>query len=296
MNAADPGSRDLAHPDAASRTVDSALAAFTEDDATVRLLWSLFGAIPGAPPVSFYTSLDEARMLVFPELDDAGLERARALAAAPAAQSALAVADAIDTGDVGISVFTGVRSALTFFFGDRSKALDTDAQQGADAALKMVAIAWMAHTLIPGSVPEKVARLRALPSGEALLTYYAAVELALPFADDVMTGTGSLISRLLARYGPSNRGRLDGAVGAGAEAVADGMLDALVGPVDTMARALSAHSQTIATAAQKWLPPAIATAGTVAGAVATAADALPIYRLLGARLAAEVCLQEASAR
>ncbi|MES2637842.1 MAG: hypothetical protein V4850_00100 [Myxococcota bacterium] len=289
MNAAEAN-----RPLDAARTVDSALAAFTEEDATVRVLWSLFGAIPGAPPVSFYTSLDEARMLVFPELDDAGLERAKALAAAPAALKALAVADAIDTGDVGISVFTGVRSALTFFFGDKAKALDTDAQQGADAALKMVAIAYMAHTLIPGSVTEKVARLRALPSGEALLTYYAAVELALPFTDDIVAGTGSVLTRLLDRYGASAKGRLDGAVGAAA--MADGVLDALVGPVDTMARALSAHSQTIATAAQKWLPPAIATAGTVAGAVATAADALPIYRLLGARLAAEVCLQEASAR
>lgn len=282
------------NPASPQRTVETALAGFTESDATVRLLWSLFGAIPGAPSVSFYTSLDEARMLVFPELDDAGLERARALCAQPQAQKALAVADAIDTGDVGISVFTGVRSALTFLFGDKAKALDTDAQQGADAALKLVAIAWMAHTLIPGTVPEKVARLRALPSGEALLTYYAAVELALPFADDVVAGTGSLISRLLNRYGAANKGRLDGAVGEGAEAVAGGMLDALIGPVDTMARAVSEHTQTIATAAQKWLPPALATAGTVAGAVATAADALPIYRLLGARLAAEVCLQEAS--
>ncbi len=291
MNAAAPPS---APP--APRTVDSALAAFTEDDATVRLLWALFGAIPGAPAVSFYRSLDEARMLVFPDLDDAGLERARALALEPSATRALTVADAIDTGDIGISVFTGVRSALTFFFGDRAKVLDTDAQQGADAALKMVAIAWLTHTLIPGSVPEKVARLRALPSGEALLTYYAAVELALPFADDAVSGAGGLLARLLERYGPANRGRLDGAVGPGAEAVANGILGELVGPVDAMARALSAHAQTIAAAAQQWLPPAIATAGTVAGAVATAADALPIYRLLGARLAAEVCLQEAARR
>ncbi|MDP2311500.1 MAG: hypothetical protein Q8P41_01230 [Pseudomonadota bacterium] len=278
------------------RTLDSALDAFTEDDATVRLLWALFGAIPGAPPVSFYRSLDEARMLVFPELDDAAMVRAHALAAQPSTQKALTVADAIDTGDVGISVFTGVRSALTFFFGDRAKALDTDAQQGADAALKMVAIAWMAHTLIPGPVTEKVARLRALPSGEALLTYYAAVELALPFTDDILTGTGGLLSRLLERYGPATKARLDSAMGAGAEALANGMVSELVGPVDDMARSLSAHAQTIAAAAQQWLPPAIATAGTVAGAVATAADALPIYRLLGARLAAEVCLQEAARR
>lgn len=279
---------------APARSVESLLGAFSEDDATVRLLWALFGAIPGAPQVSFYRSLDEARMLVFPELDDAGLERAKVLAAAPNVRAALNVADAIDTGDVGISVFTGVRSALTFFFGDKAKALDTDAQQGADAALKAMAIAWLATTLIPGSVPEKVKKLRALPSGEALLTYYAAVELALPFADDAITGTGSILSRLLERYAAGNRARLESAAGAGAEAAAHGVLGELVGPLDAMVRALSTHTQTIAKAASEWLPPAIATAGTVAGAVATAADAMPIYRLLGARLAAEVALQEAS--
>ncbi|MFN7147297.1 MAG: hypothetical protein ACK4YP_26250, partial [Myxococcota bacterium] len=167
-------------PDAKPRTIETVLAGYSEDDATVRLIWSLFGAIPGAPPVSFYRSLDEARMLVFPGLDDAGMERARALAAGPDVTAALNVADAIDTGDVGISVLTGVRSALTFFFGDKAKALDTDAQQGADAALKLVAIAWMIHTLVPGAAPEKIRRLRELPSGEALLTWYAAVEVALP--------------------------------------------------------------------------------------------------------------------
>lgn len=281
-------------PDAKPRTIETVLAGYSEDDATVRLLWSLFGAIPGAPPVSFYRSLDEARMLVFPTLDDAGFERARTLAAGPNVTAALNVADAIDTGDVGISVLTGVRSALTFFFGDKSKALDTDAQQGADAALKLVAIAWMIHTLVPGSVPEKIRRLRELPSGEALLTWYAAVEVALPFADDALAGTGSLLSRLLERYAASNQGRLDGAAGAGAEAAATGVVDALVGPVDTMVRSLAKHTGEIAAAARQWLPPAVATAGTIAGAVATAADALPVYRLLGARLAAEVVLQEAS--
>lgn len=277
-----------------ARTIESVLASFSEQDATVRTLWAIFGAVPGAPPVSFYQSLDEARMLVFPELDDAGMERARARATSPEVLRALKVADAIDTGDVGITVFTGVRSALTFFFGDKTKALDTDAQQGADAALKAIAIAWLTHTLISGPVTEKVNRLRALPSGEALLTYYAAVEIALPFADDAVSGAGGLVSKLIERYGANNAGRLDLAAGSGAADAARGVLANLTGPLDGMVQALSTHTARIATAAQQWLPPAIATAGTVAGAVATAADALPVYRLLGARLAAEVVLQEAS--
>jgi hypothetical protein len=277
-----------------SRTIESVLAGFSEQDATVRVLWAIFGAVPGAPPVSFYTSLDEARMLVFPDLDDAGMERARARANSPELLRALKVADAIDTGDVGITVFTGVRSALTFFFGDKSKALDTDAQQGADAALKAVAIAWLTHSMFSGSVQEKVQKLRALPSGEALLTYYAAVEIALPFADDVVSGAGGIVSKLIDRYGAGNAARLDLAAGSGAADAARGVLANLTGPLDSMVQALSEHTTRIATAAQQWLPPAIATAGTVAGAVATAADALPVYRLLGARLAAEVALQEAA--
>jgi hypothetical protein len=275
------------------RTIESQLARFSEEDATVRLLWSLFEAIPGAPPISFYRSLDEARLLVFPDLDDDGMARAVSLADGANIRQALAVADAIDTGDVGITVLTGVRSALTFFFGDRSKTLETDAQQGADAALKAVAIAWMVNALFPGPVTDKVRRLRELPSGEALLMYYAAIELALPFTDDAVSGTGSLLSRLLAKHRSANARRLDAAAGAGADAAADGVLSALLEPVDTLVQSLSSHTQSIAAAAQRWLPPAIATAGTVAGAVATAADAMPVYRLLGARLAAEAVLAEA---
>src|SRR5688500_8761536 len=119
-----------------ARTVEAVLGNFREDDATVRLIWTVFGVVPGGPQLSFYQTLDEARWLVAPDLDDAGFARARARLESRETQQALDVADAIDTGDVGITVLTGVRSAFSFFFGDKSKALDTDAQQGADAALK----------------------------------------------------------------------------------------------------------------------------------------------------------------
>jgi hypothetical protein len=278
-----------------ARTVESVLGNFREDDATVRLLWTVFGVIPGGPQLSFYQSLDEARWLVAPDLDDAAFDRAKALAASPRWQQALDVADAIDTSDVGITVLTGVRSAFTFFFGDKAKALDTDAQQGADAALKAAAISWMAMTLLPGSIPERVRALRALPSGEALLTWYAAVEIALPFADDVALGAGGLVGKLIDRYGGANLARLDGAAGSGAAEAASGMLGGLTQPLDDIVRSVGAHTQQIAESARVWLPPAVATAGTVAGAVATAADALPVYRLLGARLCAEAALAGARA-
>lgn len=277
------------------KNVDVMLADFHENNVTVKLVWAIFGAIPGAPVLSSYQSLLEAQLLVLPELPPEALAAAVAHANSAESMAALKVADAIDTGDIGISIYTGLRSALTFFFGDRSKAMETDPQQGADAALKALAIAWMAHTLFPGSVADKVRQLRAVPAGEALLTYFAAVELALPFADDALLASGSIITRLLEKYSGAFA-KLDLAAGAGAAAAAQGMLSELTVPLDGIVRSVAQQTTNIAAAAQKFLPAAIATAGTIAGAAATAADALPVYRYLGARLVTEAALYRAAGK
>lgn len=274
---------------------ETILAGFSEEDATFKVLSALFSAIPGAPTLSFYRTLDEARMLLAPDLDDAALERARAFLSSTEATKAIAIADTIDTGDVGITVFSGIRSALTFFFGNKSRALETDPQQGADAVLKAGAIGYMTHLLFEGGVPEKVQRVFQVEAGVALLDYYAAVEIALPFADDAALGAGNIINRLLQKYGPANFARLESAAGEGSAAAAQGMLAGLLGPMDQTVVAVAQHSTRIAAAAQAYLPPAIATAGTVASAVAAAADALPLYRFLGARLVIEAALHRARA-
>lgn len=272
-----------------TRTIEGMLGAYNESDATVRLVWAIFGAIPGAPSLSYYSSLEEAQMLLVPGMDEAGLAEARALAQTAEMTRVLDVIDAIDTGDVGLSVFTGIRSALTFFFGDKTKALNTDAQQGTDAALKAVVIAWLVHTLFPGPVSEKVARVRALPAGQALLTWYAAVELGLPFADDALLASGSLLTRLLDKYGGA-AGKIEQIAGAGAFSEARATLEGLLTPLNDVTRTVAGHTRSIAETARTFLPPVIATAGTIAGAAATAADALPVYRFLGARLVAEAVI------
>lgn len=276
---------------AAPRSLDTMLGAYSEDDVTVKLIWAIMGAIPGAPSLSIYRSLEEARLLTAPDLDDPGFERARAFAESPEVARALTLADWIDTGDVGISAFTGIRAALGIFFKQPpARAFDTDPQQGADAVLKAGAIAWLAHSLFPGSTSERFTAFRATSAGETLLTWYAAGEVALPFADDVATGVGSILGRLMDKYGGQHLARLDGLIGAGAGSAASGMLGTMSGPVDDVIRSVAQHTASIAGAASAYLPTALSTAGTVAGAVATAADALPVYRLLGARLAAEAAL------
>ncbi len=278
-----------------THTVETSLATFTEQDASVKLVWAVFSVIPGAPAVSFYSSLPEAQMLLAPALPPEGLAQALQFAHEPGTIRALDVADWIDTGDVGIAAFAGAAAVFQLFFGDKKKALDTHPEQGADAALKALALAYLIHQLIPGTLSEKVATLRSTQAGEALLTWYAAIEIALPFADDAVLGTGSVVGHLIDKYGAGHLSKLDMFGGAGAGANAQAMLGALSGPLDNVIVNVAKYTHQIADTAKAYLPAAIATAGTVAGAVATAADALPVYRLLVARLATEVCLARAGA-
>jgi hypothetical protein len=190
-------------------------------------------------------------------------------------------------------VYTGLRSALKFFQGDRTAAAETDPQQGADAALKAAAIAYMTHSLFPGSLTEKVQALRATDAGQRLLAYYAAVEVAMPFADDVMKGTGGAVSSLMAKYGGSNLSRLESAAGLGASRESEGVMKELLGTLDGVVKSVSSHTGAIAAAVTKVMPKALAATDTVAGAVATGADALPVYRILGAQLVTEAALRRA---
>ena len=270
--------------------LEASLATFSENDASVKLIWAVFSVIPGAPALSFYSSMGEAQMLVYPDLPAGGLERAAVYAAEPGASRALEVADFIDKGDIGIAALSGATAMFKLFFGDKSKALDTDPQQGADAALKALALAYLVHQLIPGTIQEKVATLRSTQAGDALLTWYAAVEIALPFADDAALGAGSVIGHMIDKYGAGHLAKLDMLGGSGAGTNAQAMLGALSGPLDNIIVNVSKYTHQIADTAKQYLPTAIATAGTVAGAVATAADALPVYRLLVASLVTEVSL------
>lgn len=273
-----------------TRTVESSLSAFSEGDVSVRLVGAVLSAIPGAPAFPFYRTLKEAQTLGFPDLPPEALARAAAYAAEPGSLKALDVADYIDRGDIGIAAFSGAAAAYRFFFGDKAKALDTDTAQGADAALKALALAYLIHQIIPGTVPEKVALLRSTPAGSAVLTWFAAVDIALPFADNALLAGGSVVTSLVEKYGAGHVSKLDSIGGTGAGASAKATLDELAGPLDKTIASVSGDTSSIVEKAKQYLPSAMASMGTVAGAVATGADALPVYRLLVARVVAEVAL------
>lgn len=276
--------------------IDSVLGAYRPDDYSVRLVGGVCKVVPFAPELNFYHSVADALTQAAPAAKKPVLDRAHALAGEDAAQRVLWVTSALDTADGGISAFSGLRSAVNLVrssTGQRLAALETDEAQAADAVLKGLAIAYCVYRLYPGSVTEKVSAFRASPTGQALAFYYASVELGLPFADNALTGGGKLLSDLYARFGPDQTAKFAAIAGPEAAEGATTVMGQLIGPMDQLVQMASGHLQTVATTVTSYLPSALDVGDKAAGVVATAADAMPVYRWMGARLVTEAVIAEA---
>lgn len=275
--------------------IDPLLAEFTPDAVTVRVASAVFGAVPFAPRMPSYRSLGECAHVFFPQLAPQHEKLVFHHAQSADVASALSVAQAIDTGDTGIAVYSGVHSALQMFFGGGVRAIDTDSEQGVDAALKLLGIAYIVHKLFPGGPQDAASAFYTTPAGQALSFYYASVEVALPFADNLVSLGGNAIGTLLQRHGGAAASKLAILPGGSQIAsAAQGMVGSLVAPIEGAVRQVAPYARQIAGSAMQHLPGVMGAADKLAGVAATGADVLPFYRYLGARLAAESCVLRAS--
>lgn len=271
--------------------IDPALAEFPPDAVTVRVAHAIFGAVPFAPKQPAYGSLGECIQAFYPQLPEDKQTLVFKHAQSENVAIALTTAGYIDTGDTGIAVYSGVTSALTMFFGKGTVALDTDTEQGVDATMKLFALAYIIHKLFPGSPQDAASAFYTTPAGQALAYYYASVDVALPFADNLLSAGGNVIQTLLGRHGGAAASKLALLPGGGQIAsTAQSMMGTLVAPIEGAVRQVTPYVSNIAGSAVKHLPGVMSAADKVAGAVATGADVLPFYRYLVARLAAESCV------
>jgi tellurite resistance protein len=274
--------------------VDAALREFGPDDYTVKLCNALFTTLPGVPLQIPFLTLNQAFDALYPAGDAGVRARAEALANSEGVATGLKVVNAVDMADTGIAAFSGVKSLVGLATGQGADALETDTQQGVDAVLKLLALAYFIHNTYPGSVQEKIQLFYTTPTGQALLTYYAAVEVGMPFADNALVAGGSFVSDLFGKYGPAAAEKLGGFLPAGGVAAAQGMMESLLAPVDGLVQRVSPHAKAAAQAVSGFLPTAMNVLDKAAGAAATAIDAMPVYRYLGARVLAESCVLLAS--
>ena len=281
-----------------ARDIDKLLGAFKPKDYTVRICEGIDKVLPSAPELIFYADLDDAVAAMAPAAGPAVVHRARAICAEDAPQKVLTIADALDRADAGLSIYTGLSSAVKMYRageGHRADALGSDNQQAADAVLKGLGLSWMVHELFEGSFPEKVKAFMALDTGQHLACYYAAIEVGLPFADNVAGGAVGVMEGLFSRHESGQLDRLAKVTGHGEAEEAAEMAHALLGPMEGLVQDSAAYLGGVASMVAEFAPKAIGVADKVASVAATAADALPVWRFLGSRLVAEYAVRRAVA-
>jgi hypothetical protein len=194
--------------------VSEELASYPPTAVTVRLIQAVLGVIPASPPLPHYTSVAEAAQGVLGGVPEDVLDRAEELVGGAAADQALFAARSIDTGDTGLTIVSGVRSAMALFFGGKEQRSEALAQQQrTDAALKALALAYIVTKLVPLPPAQRVELLATVPAGAELLLYFGAVEIALPFSAEVGGREGRFVRELVDRQGGAMADKLLGMVG-----------------------------------------------------------------------------------
>lgn len=269
--------------------IDAALVEFKESDASVRVASMLFSVFPFSPPFEYYFNLKGAVRRAARTEDAAVLDRARALAQSEDVLKALKVASVVDKADGGLGIYTGLKNAYDAAKNkDRKRTFEADPQQAADAGLKAVALSYLIATLYPGSAAEKVKLFLETPAGQEIALYYAGVEIALPFTDNLIEASGNWMSKLLESSG-SQESRFSDFAGSLPFEQARAILDSLKTQIDSTLTKVKPYLDPLREKVAAIAPTALNVADSTTGAIATALDVLPVWRFLGARLAAEAC-------
>lgn len=274
-----------------SQNLQAALSEFDAEDKTPRLVAAVCQAVPATPDYRHARDLRTLMQYLRVDPSPANLNKVVALAREERVSDALWMASVLDTGDKGYSVLTGASSAMKLFLGGRR--LDFDQAQRNDAVLKALGLAYMVHKAFPGSVTEKVRAFTESESGQMLTAWYAGIEIALPFADNLATGAAGFVERLIDGGLAAQAGRLAGLAG---ERSMEGVRETLTGLTGALQNGVNRakdRAPALADAASRWLPKAAVAADVTTGLAAQAVDLMPAYRLLGARLAAEATIRRA---
>jgi hypothetical protein len=275
--------------------VADALRQIGEQDYSVKVCRTLFENVPGGPPFAVYPDMAGAVQRVQPGAGADVLTRAEAIALEPDVERALWVAEALDKADMGLAAFAGLKNVFSLFTGarSRSRTFESDKEQAGDAGVKLVGIGYMATKLFPGPPNDCAARFMALPAGQEILLYFAAVEVALPFADNLAEGATSIFTRLASLASGDGRARFGRVLGL--ESVTDSgrILQSFRAPLEQYLGLASRHVDPLTAGLRRFVPSALGAADSLTGLAAGTLDALPVWRFLGARLAAEAAASRA---
>lgn len=274
--------------------VQEALDEFNEDSLTYKLLKGVYTAVPYSPAFPHWRSVDDAVRALKPTATEEDMVRARQIAETnQEIANIIWMARLLDAGDKGYAIVTGLHSAFKLFQGQGLESLETDNQQRNDAILKALGIAYMVYYAFPGTLQEKSVAFRDSPTGQAMMMYYGSIEVALPFADNAAQYAGGSLSAMLTNEGGEQANRLaQMAQGHSLEGAVQ-MLSQLTQQMQRVADHATSYVKPVAEQIGPYAATGVDFADKAAGALANAADVMPVYRLLGGRLAAESAARRA---
>ncbi len=275
--------------------VTTSLQQFQEKDFTVKVCRLLFENLPKAPPFTYYRDLNGAaqRLGVFEsaELNSAMVEAANS----EPARRTIWVADKLDLADATLATYAGISNAFSWFTGGKpgGHAFESDRPQAIDAVLKIIGVSYMTNKLFEGTVREKVAQLLALPAGREMILYLCVAEVALPFFDNVVAGGWEFASKHLQSSMAEGAAKFGQVTGERATEDLKGMFDGMNNVLGQTMNNVHGHLGPVAEKLKGTMPAILNVTDSVTGLLATSLDALPVWRFLGARLAAEASVQRA---
>jgi hypothetical protein len=275
--------------------VDTILGAYPDSAPSTKVLKLVFSTIPGSPPYDASWRVEHFVRALNPGATDAQVARAKELAETDRTiGEILWMGKTLDSADKGIAVMGGLMNAFKFLSGKGAgSALETDPQQAADAAIKALGVAYMAAKAFPGTVQERAAQVQQSVAGRALIWYYAAMEVGLPFADNLAQWGADGFNRLVGGRLGEQQARLAGMAPGVDLGEAAGLVSQLSGQLQTVASTASQYVQPLTQQVSQYLPGAANFADKAAGGVATMVDLLDVYTVLSARLAAETAARRA---
>lgn len=274
--------------------VQEALNEFNSESLTYKLLNGVYAAVPYSPAFPHWTSVADAVRTLKPNATEEDVIRANQIAESnQEIANIIWMARLLDAGDKGYAIVTGLHSAFKLFQGKGIEALETDGQQRNDAILKALGIAYMVYYAYPGTLQEKAVAFRDSPTGQAMMMYYGSIEVALPFADNAAQYAGGSLSAMLDNEGGAQASRLAEMAQSHSLEGAVQMLQQLTGQMQKVADHATAYVKPVADQIGPYVTGGMNVADKAAGALANAADVMPVYRLLGGRLAAESAARRA---
>lgn len=272
--------------------IEEVLIEFKETDTTVKLVKFLFDNLPFTPNFLYYMDFRRAipryteehttefykKIIQIAKFDDN-------------VHKILKTSKAIDKIDGGLGIFTSLKNGYEVITKkEKERTFESDPQQAIDAGIKAIALGYIINLTSKENPLETFLELKA---GQELFYYFVVIELALPFTDNLIESGGKFLYKILQEKEKEISNRFVSFTDQTSYEEAKTIVQKISDKLDQVALLVSQNIKPLEESLKNKLPSILNVADSTTGGIATLLDIMPIWKFLGARVAAELCILKA---